>query len=166
MPAVKQRFAAGFGFAAKVFRLLFVKIDDAACRRRHPDGPRISEVAPPIDELQEPAPEQRRPTPSSLNFHDLFKARAVDLPLPCQVVRPDTYGFSLGGRARDRKRQDKATTAWNFHTALYYKAGGVPCPDAFVATTAAHQRTTVWLLPIMEWCRFRTHSNLEIIGDL
>ena len=22
--------------------------------------------------------------------------------------------------------QDKATTAWNFHTALYYKAGGVP----------------------------------------
>jgi hypothetical protein len=90
------------------------------------DEPRISEVDPPIDELQEPAPEQRRPTPSSLNFHDLFKARAVDLPLPCQVVRPDTYGFSLGGRARDRKLQDKATTAWNFHTALYYKAGGVP----------------------------------------
>jgi hypothetical protein len=90
------------------------------------DGPRTSDVDPPIDELQEPAPEQRRPVPSALNFHDLFKARAVDLPIPCQVVRPDTYGYSLGGRARDRKLQDRATTAWNFHTALYYKAGGVP----------------------------------------
>jgi hypothetical protein len=81
---------------------------------------------PPIDELQELAPEQRAPPPSTLNFHDLFKAQAIDLPLPCQLLRPDTYGPSSGGRTRGRRLQDKATTAWNFHTALYYKAGGVP----------------------------------------
>jgi len=56
----------------------------------------------------------------------MFKAQAIDLRLPCQVLRPDTYGYSAAGRARGRRLQDKATTAWNFHTALYYKAGGVP----------------------------------------
>jgi hypothetical protein len=81
---------------------------------------------PPIDELQEPAPEQKAPLPSPLNFHDLFKAQAIDLQLPCQLLRPDTYGSSSGPRSKSRRLQDPATTAWNFHTALYYKAGGVP----------------------------------------
>ncbi len=87
------------------------------------DAPQVIAPDPPIDELQEPAPEQQPPTPTALNFHDLFKAQALDLQLPCQVLRPDTYG-SEGPKAR--RLQDKATTAWNFHTALYYKAGGVP----------------------------------------
>lgn len=90
------------------------------------DAPQASVSDPPIDELQEPAPEQLAPSPSTLNFHDMFKAQAIDLQLPCQVLRPDTYGSSAAGRARGRRLQDKATTAWNFHTALYYKAGGVP----------------------------------------
>jgi hypothetical protein len=90
------------------------------------DAPRASAADPPIDELQEPAPEQDAPPPSTLNFHDLFKAQAIDLQLPCQLLRPDTYGSSVAGRTRGRRLQDKATTAWNFHTALYYKAGGVP----------------------------------------
>jgi len=90
------------------------------------DAPQASVSDPPIDELQEPAPEQLAPSPSTLNFHDMFKAQAIDLQLPCQVLRPDTYGSSATGRARGRRLQDKATTAWNFHTALYYKAGGVP----------------------------------------
>jgi len=89
------------------------------------DMPRVVAPDPPIDELQEPAPEQEASPPSILNFHDLFKAQAIDLQLPCQLSRPDTYG-SPAGRLRDRRLQDKATTAWNFHTALYYKAGGVP----------------------------------------
>ena len=82
---------------------------------------------PPIDELQEPAPEQAPAPVTALNFHDLFKAQGLDLQLPCQLLRPDTYG-SVGSspRAQGRRLQDKATTAWNFHTALYYKAGGVP----------------------------------------
>jgi len=90
------------------------------------DAPQASVSDPPIDELQEPAPEQLAPSPSTLNFHDMFKAQAIDLQLPCQVLRPDTYGSSAAGSARGRRLQDKATTAWNFHTALYYKAGGVP----------------------------------------
>lgn len=61
------------------------------------------------------------------SFHDVLKARALDLSVPCQLVRPDTYG---GGRTRGTRRraslQDESTRAWNFHTALYYKAGGVP----------------------------------------
>jgi hypothetical protein len=90
------------------------------------DAPRPTAADPPIDELQEPAPEQDAPPPSTLNFHDLFKAQAIDLQLPCQLLRPDTYGYPSAGRTRGRRLQDKATTAWNFHTALYYKAGGVP----------------------------------------
>jgi hypothetical protein len=90
------------------------------------DTPGTQVADPPIDELQEPAPEQKAPTPSALNFHDLFKAQAIDLQLPCQVLRPDTYGFLSGARAKSRRLQDSATTAWNFHAALYYKAGGVP----------------------------------------
>jgi argonaute-like protein implicated in RNA metabolism and viral defense len=52
------------------------------------------------------------------------------LGIPLQMVRPSTY---TGQRARKNKRhgssaplQDEATRAWNLHTALYYKAGGVP----------------------------------------
>lgn len=80
----------------------------------------------PIDELQEPAPEQPAQSPPALNFHDIFKAQAIDLQLPCQIVRPETYGSPSHRGGRERRLQDKATTAWNFHTALYYKAGGVP----------------------------------------
>jgi hypothetical protein len=90
------------------------------------DQPRAPAADPPIDELQEAAPEQEAPPPSTLNFHDLFKAQAIDLQLPCQLLRPDTYGSSSPGRTRARRLQDMATTAWNFHTALFYKAGGVP----------------------------------------
>lgn len=87
------------------------------------DAPRSPSPDPPIDELQEPAPEQEPSPPTTLNFHDLFKAQAIDLQLPCQLSRPDTYGSASTSRMRNRRLQDKATTAWNFHTALYYKAG-------------------------------------------
>lgn len=83
-------------------------------------------VDPPIDELQDPAPEQEAVAPSARNFHDIFKGQAIDLQLPCQILRPDTYGADAGTRPRKRRLQDQATRAWNFHTALYYKAGGVP----------------------------------------
>jgi hypothetical protein len=64
------------------------------------------------------------------DFHDQLKASAMRWPTPLQVVRPTLW---LGGtrQSRDGKRttallQDEATRAWNIHTALYYKAGGVP----------------------------------------
>jgi hypothetical protein len=90
------------------------------------DAPRGRVVDPPIDETQEPVSEQVKPPDSTLNFHDLFKAQALELQLPCQLLRPDTYGFVATPRTRSRRLQDPATLAWNFHTALYYKAGGFP----------------------------------------
>jgi hypothetical protein len=50
---------------------------------------------------------------------------------PLQLVLPATYDPKKRRRVRSRKRevrplQDEATRAWNFHTALYYKAGGLP----------------------------------------
>ena len=80
---------------------------------------------PPLDDTQEPVAEQDAPEPTPFNFHDGFKAQALDLQLPCQVLRPDTYGYQASSK-KGRKLQDRATRAWNFHTALYYKAGGVP----------------------------------------
>src|SRR4051794_19640634 len=62
-------------------------------------------------------------------FHDVLKARALNLAVPLQMVRGETYGLAAvqrsGGRRRRSSRhlQDEATCAWNFHTALYYKAG-------------------------------------------
>lgn len=77
----------------------------------------------PLDEGSD-TDEAPRYTPS---FHDLFKARALGLAVPCQLVRPSTYGGgSRSGVRPNSSLQDEATRAWNFHVALYYKAGGVP----------------------------------------
>lgn len=61
-------------------------------------------------------------------FHDAFKARALALAVPCQFIRPETYGGpNTQSKAKRRQSlQDEATRAWNFHTALYYKAGASP----------------------------------------
>lgn len=68
-----------------------------------------------------------------IDFHDLLKARCMTLPRACpiQIVLPATYDPSKRRRGRSLRRaarplQDEATRAWNFHTALYYKAGGTP----------------------------------------
>ena len=82
------------------------------------------------------APEASDPTDDSEivpdetpDFRRLLKAQAMRLKTPIQLVLPGTYTRS--GRARtsferERQLQDEATRAWNFHTALYYKAGGTP----------------------------------------
>ena len=77
------------------------------------DGARGAGVDPLIDETQQPVSEQEELPSSVLNFHDLFKAKALDLQLPCQLLRPDTYGSLNTVRAKGRRIQDKATTAWN-----------------------------------------------------
>jgi hypothetical protein len=67
------------------------------------------------------------------DFHDLLKARAMQIQSvkPIQLVLPMTYSENVRRKQRrkktvTRKLQDAATRAWNFHTALYYKAGGAP----------------------------------------
>jgi hypothetical protein len=65
-----------------------------------------------------------------MEFHDLLKAEAMAFGKPLQLVRPTTYGGSVKRKGKHadqpRKLQDEATRAWNFFTALYYKAGGLP----------------------------------------
>lgn len=67
----------------------------------------------------------------SLDFHDLLKARCMQLGKPIQLILPSTYDPSARRKQRIRKDrirtlQDEATRAWNLHTALYYKARGLP----------------------------------------
>ncbi len=78
------------------------------------------------DEDEDDQPRERRRA-----FHDVLKARGMTVPVPIQMVRPGTYDLSRRRRQRarperERGLQDEATRAWNFHTALYYKAGGTP----------------------------------------
>ncbi len=65
------------------------------------------------------------------DFHDLLKARSMQLyGRAIQIVLPSTYDESLRVKQTRagllRTLQDEATRAWNIHTALYYKADGVP----------------------------------------
>lgn len=71
------------------------------------------------------------PATSTIDFHDLLKARCMALPSACplQLVLPGTYDPKKrrrGASTTRRPLQDEATRAWNFHTAIYYKAGGTP----------------------------------------
>ena len=66
-----------------------------------------------------------------LDFHDMLKAGAMlQYRKPIQIILPWTYGLAKQRsqtRAKSpRELQDEATRAWNIHSALYYKAGGVP----------------------------------------
>lgn len=53
------------------------------------------------------------------NFRRLLKAQAMEFNIPIQIVR-DRIAKPTGDM------QDPATIAWNFYTALYYKAAGTP----------------------------------------
>lgn len=84
-------------------------------------------------ELRERIQQKRsewKPGESVLEFHDLLKARGLIYRVPLQLVWPATYGAAEAKRSKGgiggRRLQDPATIAWNLHTALYYKAGGLP----------------------------------------
>ena len=53
------------------------------------------------------------------DFHHVLKVIAFQRNLACQVVLPSTLDF-------DKSLQDKATIAWNFTVAAYYKGTGTP----------------------------------------
>lgn len=66
-----------------------------------------------------------------LDFHDMLKARAMQqYRKPIQLILPSTYDPAKQRQQQrlklGRELQDEATRAWNIHSALYYKAGGVP----------------------------------------
>ncbi len=66
-----------------------------------------------------------------MDFHDLFKAKVMALRKPTQIILPSTYNPKKKPKIGKHKQkvqsiQDEATRAWNFYTALYYKALGTP----------------------------------------
>jgi len=81
------------------------------------------------------------------DFHDCLKAAAMRFFTPIQVVLPSTFDMGSRGKPTRKKRpsravkprglQDPATRAWNFFTAMYYKAGGTPWRLSRAATDYA-----------------------------
>ena len=60
------------------------------------------------------------------NLRRGLKADAMQFGMPTQLVWPSTLRLSDRVDGRTPRRQDIATRAWNFTTALYHKAGGSP----------------------------------------
>lgn len=81
-------------------------------RRKAKEAPRQLQLS----FLDEPRPERAS---DSRTLHRAIKAEGMRFGLPTQLAWPTTFSSGEG-------RQDDATRAWNFCTALYYKAGGVP----------------------------------------
>ncbi|MXW74581.1 MAG: hypothetical protein F4Z58_00890 [Acidimicrobiaceae bacterium] len=74
--------------------------------------------------------ESTRVPQAHVDFHDLLKAATIVTGVPLQLIRSTTWDPSRQtAKTRSRRSpsiQDEATRAWNLHTALYYKAGGIP----------------------------------------
>jgi hypothetical protein len=94
---------------------LLKKIDVQSDHRRGPRSRKTASTAATADKVV---------------WHDLLKARAMKLRKPIQVTRPGTFGGRVQRYKQDGtsslELQDEATRAWNFFSALYYKAGGIP----------------------------------------
>ncbi len=72
--------------------------------------------------LEEPVEDEEKleasvKVPAELNFRRALKAKAMHLGKPLQLIRATSLNSNAKGQ------QDDATKAWNFCTALYYKAG-------------------------------------------
>jgi hypothetical protein len=74
-------------------------------------GPPISEVVDVTDHTRQD---------EHYDLRRSLKARAMAFGIPTQLLLEETF------RHNGNKRQDPATTAWNFFTALYHKADGHP----------------------------------------
>jgi hypothetical protein len=74
------------------------------------------------------APWRKAPPPEPVDdFRALLKATAMRYSRPIQIIRRTTWDSTFKPPGVDKPRlQDEATRAWNLHTAIYYKAGGVP----------------------------------------
>lgn len=87
----------------------------------------LPEQAPPVQNPDKPWQEPQREH-LGVDFHSLLKARSLRTSRPIQIIRRQTWDktFKPKDDSPRRPQQDEATKAWNLHTALYYKAGGVP----------------------------------------
>ncbi len=70
-----------------------------------------------------------KPKLKGYDFRNALKGKIMDLPstIPIQLLKESTCDAILNyERGKIRIRQDPASFAWNFSTALYYKANGKP----------------------------------------
>ncbi len=72
-----------------------------------------------VDSSPEEVIEEEEISRKEQNFRRYLKAKAMQFGTPIQLVR-DRIGKSTN------EMQDQATIAWNFFTAIYYKAAGTP----------------------------------------
>jgi hypothetical protein len=119
-------------YEERIFRLtdlFFERVVNAASKT-----PSVVLVAMPSELLEEIVNAEACMGPNrkglKLYFHDLLKAKALSLGAPLQLARPQTFGVKGSAQQKDMGarsgNQDRATRAWNFFSALYYKAGGFP----------------------------------------
>lgn len=82
------------------------------------------------EDTKSPDSQLRKPLKETVyDFHDLLKAKSLFFRTPLQIVLPATYDETKNAAQKkilNRDQQDEATRAWNLHTALYYKARGIP----------------------------------------
>jgi hypothetical protein len=80
---------------------------------KSPENDEDEKIIPADDENQDEIAEKEQ------NFRRYLKAKAMQYHIPIQIVRDRISNPSAD-------MQDAATIAWNFFTALYYKAAGTP----------------------------------------
>jgi len=100
----------------KAADLLSEHIAQIATASPHPD---VILIAIP-ETLLKSSSSAQLPNGNYLNLRRILKARSMKWGVPIQILREATL---LG---KDKNLQDKATRAWNFAIALYFKCGGVP----------------------------------------
>lgn len=77
-------------------------------------------------EKTEEADSNSKADDTDTNFHHLLKAKSMQYKIPIQIVLEPTLSTEQIKPKSKSDLQDLATRAWNFCTAVYYKAGGVP----------------------------------------
>ncbi|EKU96547.1 hypothetical protein Lepto7375DRAFT_0009 [Leptolyngbya sp. PCC 7375] len=100
----------------RVSDLLSSKIEQLATDTPHPDV--ILVTIPEI--LLKNSTSAKLSNGNYLDLRRSLKARCMKWGVPIQIIRENTL------RGKGKGLQDKASRAWNFSTALYFKAGGVP----------------------------------------
>lgn len=71
--------------------------------------------------------ETRKIPDKSYDFRNSLKGKVMELGIPTQIIRSTTCEHFLKyGEMKKHTKQDPSSMAWNFSTALYYKANGKP----------------------------------------
>jgi hypothetical protein len=80
------------------------------------------ETSKPLEENLKSVEEEQEEDFLESNFRRALKAKVMQLAVPIQLVREISF------EAKVKEQQDEATKAWNFCTALYYKANRQTVP--------------------------------------